>query len=172
MKFTIIAISIVVVISLLSCSNRKTEKDIISEKIEQIVKSSELFKDSDLSKFEKYEEIQIKYNELPSYRAILSDIETYNTLLEEASKIKQGVKIENGLLGNYSKENIDVYIKGVTEELNRKKYRLSTLERLCTDKMYKVICEEHMTFGRNKTLLITHAHIYLNDKYEIVDFIH
>lgn len=155
-----------------SCNEKKPPKDIVSEKIELAVKSSDFFKDSELTDFKKYEIVNIKFEELPGYKIKLSDLKTYNSLLDEAFRLKNGEKIENGQLGDYSKQNLDKYIKTVENEIENKKYRLSLMKSLCTDTMYKVICTEHIKFVDNDRGLLTHAHIYLNNKFEVVDFIH
>jgi hypothetical protein len=155
-----------------SCNERKPPIDIVSEKIELAVKSSNFFKNSELTDFKKYEIVNIKFDELPGYKTRLSDLETYNSLLDEARRIKNGEKVEKGQLSDYPKENLDNYIETVETEIGNKKYRLSLMEKMCTDTMYKVICKEHMKFNGNGSGLLTHAHIYLNNKFEVVDFIH
>ena len=174
-----IIISIVSVISFLSCNNsneknvinKSSEENAVSKNIEQVLKSSAIFENSEL-KIKRYEEVYIKLDELPNYKTTLSDISYFSVLLQKASQFKQGIEIENDSIDNFTEENIDNYIEFMTDRINRQKHLLSEMERKCTDKMYKVICEEHIKFEGNKTGLRTHVHIYMNDKFEIVDFIH
>lgn len=139
-----------------------------AKKIESAVRSSAFFKNSELSNFKKYEIVKIKLEELPGYKTKLSDIETYNSLLKEALQLKRGEQVENKRVGNLSKEELDSYITITEGEIAKKKQRLLVIEKMHTDTMYKVICKEHM---KNIGLLTT-AHVYLNDKFEVVDFVH
>jgi hypothetical protein len=155
-----------------SCNRKKSPEDLISEKIETAAKASRFFDDSELSDFKKYEIVTIKFEELPGYKTILSDLETYNSLLDEASRLKNGEKVEHGQLSDYPKENLDLYIKTVETEIMGKKHRLSSMKEMCTDTMYKVVCQEHIKLNGNGDGLLTHAHIYLNNKFQVVDYVH
>jgi hypothetical protein len=167
MNIVKISIAILTLFLTSSCKDKKTHQDIISQKIELAVRSSSFFKDSELSEFKKYEIISIKLEELPNYKRKLSDIETYSSLLEEAVRLKRGDKVENKRVGDFSKEELDSYISMVENDIANSKYRLLIIEKMRTDTMYKVICKERMQIG-----LLTSAHIYLNDKFEVVDFLH
>ena len=158
-------ISIFVILLLVSCNNTNTEKDVIREKIEQAIKSNSFLKDSRLRNFE-YEIIHIKIEDFFGNTLLERNLRSNKLLLQEAIQYKEGVRIENGFLTDWARENIDYFFESTARAIDRQKINLSLMKALFTDKKYKVISRGYVFEGR----LRTYFHIYLNDRFEIIHF--
>jgi len=160
MKSNLLYISLIT-ISLCCFSCKKTDKsksleELRNEKIESAVRNSNLFENSDLSDFKDFEEIEIDYKDLPSYKLTLDDIKSSNELIEEAREKK-------------NKE--EAYIEILLDRIKLDEDRLQYLKEKTTSVMYRVKFREDMKMD-GKHFLTTHAQAYINHHYEVIDFIH
>lgn len=151
------------IISILFCclSCNRTEKISSSQspkeqQIEQAVRNSKLFENSDLSDFKDFEEVKIDYKELPSYKLTLDDIKSSKELIEEAREKKDGD---------------EAYIEYCLQRIQSGKNRIQYLKEKTTSVMHRVKFKEDIKVN-GKHFLTTYAQAYLNKNYEVIDFIH
>ena len=154
-----------------ACSSSKTDNSRQIEKIAAAVKSSPAFANSDLQNFTQLDTLFITANELPKYRRLLDDMSVYDSLLTDAEKIMDGKSVTNELISEETKTDIAVFIETVKYEKENKKNALTNLIDNTTDTIYRIECTENVK-SDGKTLLPTHAIVYVNSDMKVIDYWH
>jgi hypothetical protein len=163
--------SLILSVFFCSCTSGKTKADEQIEKIAAAVKSSPAFASSDLQNFNKLDTLFITANELPQYRRLLDDIDVYDSLLKDAERIRDKKNTGDNPISNETRTDIGGYIETVKSEKENKKNALTSLIDNATDTIYRIECTENMK-SEGKTILTTHAIVYVNSFFEVIDYMH
>jgi CRISPR/Cas system CMR subunit Cmr4 (Cas7 group RAMP superfamily) len=155
MNNNILYISILCTFLCLSCKQAEKPEAIRNPRdiqIEQAVRNSTLLEKSDLSDFKDFEEIVIDYTELPSYKQIQDDI----------------MWAEESITNPETEEDMKEFCR---RRIIMNTNRINFLKEKTTPIMYRVKLKEVVKVG-GKPAFTTQAQVYLNEMYEVVDFIH
>lgn len=154
-----------------SCSSPQAEANRRIEKIAAAVKASPDFANSDLQNFGELDTLFITANELPRYRRLLDDITTYDSLVKDAKKLRDGKPAADQRISEETRADIDVFIETVEYEKENRKNALTYLIDNATDTIYRIECTEQMK-SEGKAILTTHAIVYVNSDMKVIDYRH